>query len=62
MKRKRYSEEKIISILNQHEAGASVPDSSRRRDKFPVSGFKRTRIVNRQRRDGPQGACTKQHQ
>lgn len=30
MKRKRYSEEKIISILKEHEAGASVPDMSRR--------------------------------
>ena len=26
MKRKRYSEEQIISILKEHEAGASVPD------------------------------------
>ncbi len=31
MKRKRYTEEKIISILKEHEAGASVPDLSRRR-------------------------------
>ena len=30
MKRKRYSEEKIISILKEHEAGASVPDLGRR--------------------------------
>ena len=30
MKRKRYSEEKIISILKEHEAGASVLDLSRR--------------------------------
>ncbi len=30
MKRKRYSEEKIISILKEHEAGASVPELSRR--------------------------------
>ncbi len=30
MKRKRYSEEQIISILKEHEAGASVPDLSRR--------------------------------
>jgi len=30
MKRKRYSEEKIIAILKEHEAGASVPDISRR--------------------------------
>jgi putative transposase len=30
MKRKRYSEEKIISILKEHEAGAAVPDLSRR--------------------------------
>src|SRR5210317_1768463 len=30
MKRKRYSEEKIISILKEHEAGASVPDMARR--------------------------------
>ena len=30
MKRKRYSEEKIISILMEHEAGASVSDLSRR--------------------------------
>jgi len=26
MKRKRYTEEQIISILKEHEAGASVPD------------------------------------
>ena len=30
MKRKRYTEEKIISILKEHEAGASVPGLSRR--------------------------------
>ena len=30
MKRKRYTEEKIISILKGHEAGASVPDLCRR--------------------------------
>ena len=30
MKRKRYSEEQIISILKEHEAGASVPDLARR--------------------------------
>ena len=30
MKRKRYSEEKIISILKEHEAGASGPDIARR--------------------------------
>jgi putative transposase len=30
MKRKRYTQEKIISILKEHEAGASVPDLSRR--------------------------------
>ena len=30
MKRKRYTEDKIISILKEHEAGASVPDLSRR--------------------------------
>ena len=30
MKRKRYTEEEIISILKEHEAGASVPDLSRR--------------------------------
>jgi putative transposase len=30
MKRKQYREEKIISILKEHEAGASVPDLSRR--------------------------------
>ena len=29
MKRKRYSEEKIISILKQHEAGRSIADLSR---------------------------------
>ena len=29
MKRKRYSEEKIISILKEHEAGASAADLSR---------------------------------
>jgi len=26
MKRKNYPEEKIIAILKEHEAGASVPD------------------------------------
>lgn len=30
MKRKRYSEEQIISILKEHEAGASVQELSRR--------------------------------
>ncbi len=30
MKRKRYSEEKRISILKEHETGASVPDIARR--------------------------------
>ena len=30
MKRKRYTEEKIISILKEHEAGAPVPDLARR--------------------------------
>ena len=30
MKRRRYTEEKIISILKEHEAGASVPDLYRR--------------------------------
>jgi putative transposase len=30
MKRKRYSEEKIISILKEHEAGASAKELSRR--------------------------------
>ena len=30
MKRKRYREEQIISILKEHEAGASVRDLSRR--------------------------------
>lgn len=30
MKRKRYTEEKIISILKEHEAGASVTELSRR--------------------------------
>ena len=30
MKRKRYTEEQIIRILKEHEAGASVPDISRR--------------------------------
>jgi len=32
MKRKRYSEEKTNSILKEHEAGASVPDLSRRHE------------------------------
>jgi putative transposase len=31
MKRKRYTEEQIIWILKEHEAGASVPDIARRR-------------------------------
>jgi len=30
MKRKRYTEEQIISILKEHEAGASAPELSRR--------------------------------
>ena len=30
MKRKRYTEEQIISILKEQEAGASVPELSRR--------------------------------
>ena len=30
MKRKRYTEEKTLSILKEHEVGASVPDLSRR--------------------------------
>ena len=30
MKRKRYSEEQIISILKEHQAGAKVVDLSRR--------------------------------
>jgi putative transposase len=30
MKRKQYSEEKIISILKEHEAGASAKELSRR--------------------------------
>jgi putative transposase len=30
MKRKRYTAEQIISILKEHEAGASMPDLSRR--------------------------------
>ena len=30
MKRKQYREEKIISILKEHEAGVSVPDLARR--------------------------------
>ena len=30
MKRKHYTEEQIISILKEHEAGASVPDLARR--------------------------------
>lgn len=30
MKRKRYTEEQTISILKEHEAGASVPDIARR--------------------------------
>jgi len=29
MKRKRFTEEQIISILKEHEAGARVPDLSR---------------------------------
>ena len=30
MKRKRYTDEQIIGILKEHEAGAKVPDLSRR--------------------------------
>jgi len=29
MKRKRYTEEQIIAILKEHEAGSSVPDLAR---------------------------------
>lgn len=32
MKRKRYTKEKIISILKEHEADASIPDLSRHHD------------------------------
>jgi len=31
MKRKRYSEEQIIAILKEYEAGASMPDLARGR-------------------------------
>jgi len=30
MKRKRYTEEQIISILKEHESGGRVPDLARR--------------------------------
>ena len=30
MKRKRYSEEQTVSVLNEHEAGASVADLARK--------------------------------
>lgn len=30
MKRERYTEGQIVSILKEHEAGASVPDLARR--------------------------------
>ena len=30
MKRKRYTEEQSVSILKQHQAGASVPELARR--------------------------------
>jgi len=30
MKRKRYTEEQIISILKEHQAGASLPELARR--------------------------------
>ena len=39
MKRKTYPEEKIISILKEHEAGASVPELSRRRHPILSSAF-----------------------
>jgi putative transposase len=32
MKRKRYTDEQIIAILKEHEAGASVQDLARRHD------------------------------
>lgn len=32
MKRMRYTEEQIFSILKEHPAGASVPDLARRQD------------------------------
>jgi putative transposase len=36
MKRKRYSEKKVISILKVHEAGASAADLSRRHGVVPT--------------------------
>ena len=35
MKRKRYTEEQIISILKEHEAGATVVTLARRQAKGP---------------------------
>ena len=45
MKRKRQSEEKIISILKEHEAAASVPDIARRYEIGP-RGSLTTRSVS----------------
>ena len=41
MKRKRYTEEQIISILKEHEAGASAPDLSRRHGVSEQSIYRR---------------------
>ena len=40
MKRKVYTEEKIISILKEHEAGASAKDLARRHGVAENSGYR----------------------
>jgi putative transposase len=40
MKKKRFSEEQIIGILKEHEAGATVADLSRRHGVSPYSIYR----------------------
>ena len=54
MKRKRYTEERIISILKEHQAGASVPDLARRHGvvENTISTRPRSRSWSRESGDG----------
>jgi len=40
MKKSRYSEEQIISILNEHEAGTKLPDLCRQHGMSPATLYK----------------------